>query len=518
MLVTDALPGPRATRYLQGPRDGRERRVAARSGTTPSRRRPRRWRPRPRAAARPRRARPRRWRSTHPRAPPTVWPGSRWRPATRRPRSDPRRSRGEGRGHRLGRPPLRDRLPAGLLRGSRPPPRAAGRRRPDDDKIRRLLERSRAETGPARSRLAPGPRAGRADGPVPPATPVKGRILHLLTNSLPHRQAGYTVRAQSVALAQVAAGPGPADGHAGRLPAQRGHPAVGGARCRRGHHLSPDPARPGTGARAGGRRLETARGLVPLIADLRPALLQPTTNYVNAQVALALGDRFRLPVVYEVRGFLEETWVSRMGGVAEGGERYHAARAIETECMRRAAGIVTLSETMRADILGRGGYLAGRRDRRPERGRHRRVHAGTARRGTGQQLGIEPGPDGRRVHLQLHVVRGDRLPHRGCRPSARSWPEDQAAARRRRRGPRQPGGDRRTDGVDGGRDRDLHGAGGARRHRAVLPDHRRVRGPADERPCVAAGHAAQAVRGDGDGEGAGRELRSGRCSRSSRKA
>ena len=44
-----------------------------------------------------------------------------------------------------------------------------------------------------------------------------------------------------------------------------------------------------------------------------------------------------------------------MGGAAEGGERYHAARAVETECMRRAAGIVTLSETMRADILGRGG-------------------------------------------------------------------------------------------------------------------------------------------------------------------
>jgi glycosyltransferase involved in cell wall biosynthesis len=94
------------------------------------------------------------------------------------------------------------------------------------------------------------------------------------------------------------------------------------------------------------------------VRELAPALLQPTSNYVNAQVALAVGERFDLPVVYEVRGFLEETWLSRMGAGAETADRYLATRAVETAAMRRAAAIVTLSETMRTDILARGGVEA----------------------------------------------------------------------------------------------------------------------------------------------------------------
>ncbi len=227
-------------------------------------------------------------------------------------------------------------------------------RRPKDDRIRRLLARSRAEMALLDPAWRPdlGGLAGRGR---PIASPVKGRILHLLTNSLPHRQAGYTVRAQSVALAQAGQGLDP------QMVTRAGFPLSEGIQRWAArdvvHGITYHRIRPGLEPGLGPDVVatETARGLVPLIEELRPALLQPTTNYVNAQVALALGERFDLPVVYEVRGFLEETWVSRMGGAAEGGERYHAARAIETECMRRAAGIVTLSETMRADILGRGG-------------------------------------------------------------------------------------------------------------------------------------------------------------------
>ncbi len=47
--------------------------------------------------------------------------------------------------------------------------------------------------------------------PLPPRrsgawAPTPGRVLHLLTNSLPQRQNGYSVRAQQVALAQRAVG------------------------------------------------------------------------------------------------------------------------------------------------------------------------------------------------------------------------------------------------------------------------------------------------------------------------
>ncbi len=185
-------------------------------------------------------------------------------------------------------------------------------------------------------------------------TPVPGRVLHLLTNSLPYRQNGYSVRAQQVALAQRAVGLAPhlvtragfplSEGRAG-APARERVDGVPYYRVR--------PDLPLTGA-PDVLATETARGLDALVAELRPAVLHPTTNHPNAQVALALRGRYPLKVVYEVRGFLEETWVARAGGDAATADRYLRGRAVETACMAAADGVVTLSETMKADIVGRG--------------------------------------------------------------------------------------------------------------------------------------------------------------------
>jgi glycosyltransferase involved in cell wall biosynthesis len=93
---------------------------------------------------------------------------------------------------------------------------------------------------------------------------------------------------------------------------------------------------------------QTAR----LVERLRPAVLHAHSKYLNAQVALALRDRFGLPVVYEVRGFLEETWRSR--GHNPFTDAYRLAREAETHCMSAADAVVTLAESMRAEIVGRG--------------------------------------------------------------------------------------------------------------------------------------------------------------------
>ena len=98
-----------------------------------------------------------------------------------------------------------------------------------------------------------------------------------------------------------------------------------------------------------------AEAAAALVEQLRPAVLQPASNHVNAQVALALRDRYGIPVVYEVRGFLEETWRSRADTDVAESDRYRASRDVETACMRDADAVVTLSETMRTDILDRGG-------------------------------------------------------------------------------------------------------------------------------------------------------------------
>lgn len=228
--------------------------------------------------------------------------------------------------------------------------RRAVARRTDDTNLARILARAEAET----ALLEPDWRPD-IGGPTPLRDRRPGRILHLLTNSLPHREAGYTVRAQNVARCQLAVGLDPQMVTRAGFPRNEG--IIGAPRCEivddvTYHRLLPDLDPTIRGADLAPR---TARAAVDLIEELRPALIQPTTNYANARVALALGEKFGLPVVYEVRGFLEETWLSKVGTASSDADRYQAARAAETDCMRRVDAIVTLSESMRTDILERGG-------------------------------------------------------------------------------------------------------------------------------------------------------------------
>ena len=177
----------------------------------------------------------------------------------------------------------------------------------------------------------------------------------MLTNSLPYRQAGYTVRAQDIGRCQLEAGLDP------QLATRAGFPRSAGIRGAPTREvvdglpywrLEPDLA-PGTGP--ADIVAKTAEAGARLVDRLRPAVLHPATNFLNAQAALALRDRSGIPVVYEVRGFLEETWRSRIGGDVSASERYADTRTAETAVMRAADAIVTLSETMRADIVARGG-------------------------------------------------------------------------------------------------------------------------------------------------------------------
>ena len=46
-------------------------------------------------------------------------------------------------------------------------------------------------------------------------------------------------------------------------------------------------------------------------------MLHAASNYANARLAIALRERYGLPVVYEVRGFWEDTWLSRYPDAAE---------------------------------------------------------------------------------------------------------------------------------------------------------------------------------------------------------
>jgi len=188
-----------------------------------------------------------------------------------------------------------------------------------------------------------------------------GTVLHIVTDALPSTSAGYTIRTQEIAVAQRAAGGAP------RLDPQVvtriGFPVTAGAIDGRRlvtvdgvpyHRLLPwvMPGRADTIAADGLKR--AAR----LVTEVRPSVLHAASNYSNALIALALRDAAHLPVVYEVRGFWEDTWLSRHGAGATSdlrhSDRYVRSRALETHCMQAADLVVTLGEAMRDEIAGRG--------------------------------------------------------------------------------------------------------------------------------------------------------------------
>ena len=61
-------------------------------------------------------------------------------------------------------------------------------------------------------------------------------------------------------------------------------------------------------------------------------------------------------MVYEVRGFWEDTWLSRHPDAERlaSSELYQRNRDLETRCMLAADLVVTLGEAMREEIVARG--------------------------------------------------------------------------------------------------------------------------------------------------------------------
>jgi glycosyltransferase involved in cell wall biosynthesis len=185
---------------------------------------------------------------------------------------------------------------------------------------------------------------------------VCGRVLHLVTDALPATSAGYTIRTHEIAVAQRAAGLDP------HVATRCGYPVTQGKLDGRRlvvldgvpyHRLLPwlMPGRPDP--KTADLGLELAAGLT---SRIRPAVLHAASNFANARLALALRERYGLPVVYEVRGFWEDTWLSRHPDAERlaSSELYQQNRDLETRCMLAADLVVTLGEAMREEIVARG--------------------------------------------------------------------------------------------------------------------------------------------------------------------
>lgn len=184
-------------------------------------------------------------------------------------------------------------------------------------------------------------------------TPVPGRVLYLLTNSLPHTASGYAQRSHSVMVAQQEAGWDVLAVTRLAYPVQvgkflaRAGDVVDGIRYRR--------LLPGTLAPAMDARLQQqAEELLRVALEFKPSVLHTTTHFVNGLVVRAVAQALGIPWVYEVRGQLADTWAATRGPEARDSEKYRLFQECEARVMRDADLVVTLGKAMKANITAAG--------------------------------------------------------------------------------------------------------------------------------------------------------------------
>lgn len=189
--------------------------------------------------------------------------------------------------------------------------------------------------------------------PARPHRPLPGHVAMVVANSLPRRQSGYSIRTQHVAAALgevgldvVVASRRQEELVDGSLPVEEWR--VGDVRYRITSTAREIRERPDHDAAL------NAAGIAAVVEEHRAAVLHPATPWPGLLASLAVAEQYRVPLVYEVRGFREETWRTRMPELAGVSAHDEVEAHTETELMRAADAIVTLSETMRDHLIARG--------------------------------------------------------------------------------------------------------------------------------------------------------------------
>lgn len=183
------------------------------------------------------------------------------------------------------------------------------------------------------------------------------RSLHFLTNSLPHTQSGYSLRSHAVLSSIKAQGIGV------RATTRIAYPVTVGQIPRTGvdtiegisyERLLP-PIFP---AQLVDRHEKSAKMLIEVGKRHRSNILHTTTDFRNGLIVYAAAETLGVPWVYEARGEMEKTWLSRFPQdqqeEAERSEFYRLARAQEARVAASAHGVVALSEISAQQLVERG--------------------------------------------------------------------------------------------------------------------------------------------------------------------
>lgn len=180
------------------------------------------------------------------------------------------------------------------------------------------------------------------------------RILHILDHSIP-LHSGYTFRTWSILQQQKALGwqtfhlTGTKHVWAEQIPDEEQVEGLHFFRTRpRNGRLSKVPI---LGQLDAINALE--KRLSEVVASVEPDILHAHSPALNGEAAVRVGNRYGIPVVYEVRAFWEDAAVDH-GTSREWGLRYRASRMLESRVLRRAGAVTTICQGLREDIVRRG--------------------------------------------------------------------------------------------------------------------------------------------------------------------
>jgi glycosyltransferase involved in cell wall biosynthesis len=177
------------------------------------------------------------------------------------------------------------------------------------------------------------------------------RVLHILDHSLP-RQSAYSAQSQAILMAQRDGGL-----ETFQLTGPRHGTSQGREETIDGWEFFRTP--PAGGLLAGLpvlNELEEMGDLTyrieQLVKRLRPHILHAHSPASNALAALRVGRRVGIPVVYDVR-FLWRAATVRHGPVRANSIRSSLIRAMEGWVMRHVQAVVTTTDALAAEVLGR---------------------------------------------------------------------------------------------------------------------------------------------------------------------
>lgn len=193
------------------------------------------------------------------------------------------------------------------------------------------------------------------DGSLTDKRRTDRRVMALLEVSLPHAPSGYAFRSRDLLAALREGDFEPAAATRLGFPASRGvrnWSPVESVDDVIHHRFNVPGLRQYSGVPLDWRVQENAERLLDLVRHTHPAAIIAATPDLNGVAALALRSAMGVPVVYDVRGFPEMSWAAQTGGSET--ELYRLRRDAETACAAAADAVITLSETMRQELAGRG--------------------------------------------------------------------------------------------------------------------------------------------------------------------